>query len=120
MAAKKRPFKKPFTPKSSVNPEEEVIRVRVPRDTEVLGILDQRLGGSRASVRCLDSKTRNCRIPGRLKKRLWVRPGDVVLIQPWEFGGDEKGDIIFKYKPNQVVVLKKRGLLKQLNDYEEF
>ncbi|MFP4424717.1 MAG: translation initiation factor eIF-1A [Candidatus Woesearchaeota archaeon] len=114
---KKKPVKKSFRPQST---ESEVVRVRVPKNNEVLGILDQRLGGSRAHVRCLDGKTRNCRIPGRLKKKLWVRPGDVVLIEPWEFGGDEKGDIIFKYKPNQVNVLRKKGLLKQLDDFEEF
>ncbi|MCB9362730.1 translation initiation factor eIF-1A [Candidatus Woesearchaeota archaeon] len=98
----------------------EIVRVRMPKDKEVLGILDQRLGGSRTHVRCLDGKTRNCRIPGRLKKRLWVRPGDTVLVEPWEFGGDEKGDIIYKYKPNQVAVLRKKGMLESLEDFEEF
>ena len=44
---------------------EEVVRVRLPRGEEVLGILDRRLGGSRCEVRCLDGKTRICRIPGR-------------------------------------------------------
>ena len=112
--------KRPFKPRPQPTDQPEIIRVRMPKENEVLGVLDQRLGGSRANVRCLDGKTRNCRIPGRLKKKLWVRPGDIVLIEPWEFGGDEKGDIIFKYKPNQVNILKKKGLLKQLDDFEEF
>ncbi len=92
----------------------------MPRGREVFGILEQRLGGSRSKVRCLDGKTRVCRIPGRLKRRLWVRQGDIILVEPWEFGGDEKGDIIFKYRPTQVKFLKRKGLLKSLDEFEEF
>ena len=51
---------------------------------------------------------------GRLKRRLWVREGDVVLVEPWEFGGGEKGDIIFKYKPIQVKILEKKGYRVEL------
>jgi len=99
---------------------EEFVRVRLPREGEVLGILEQRLGGSRMRVRCFDGKTRICRIPGRLKKGLWVREGNILLIKPWEFGGDEKGDVIYKYKPNQVEILRKKGLLENVEDFEEF
>ena len=99
---------------------EEFFRVRTPRDKEILGILEQRLGGSRCRVRCLDGKTRNCRIPGRLKRKLWVRDNDILLIEPWEFDGDAKGDIVFKYKPNQVMWLQKNGFLDKLQDMDEF
>ncbi|MBU1201418.1 MAG: translation initiation factor eIF-1A [Nanoarchaeota archaeon] len=100
--------------------QEEIRRVKLPRDKQSIGILEKRLGGSRCSVRCLDGKTRVCRIPGRLKRKLWVRDGDVVLVEPWEFGGDEKGDIIFKYKPTQVQWLKTKGYLDKLEDIDEF
>ncbi|MBU1203619.1 MAG: translation initiation factor eIF-1A [Nanoarchaeota archaeon] len=100
--------------------EEPIIKVRTPRNNEVIGIVEQRLGGSRMTVRCLDGKTRNCRIPGRLKRRLWVREGDTALIQPWEFEQEKKGDVIFVYKKNQVEWLSKRGFLKGLNEFEEF
>lgn len=104
------------------SPEEqlEIGRVKLPRGKQTFGILEQRLGGSRMRVRCLDGKLRICRVPGRLKKKLWVREGDVLLIEPWELGGDEKGDVIFKYKPNQVSWLKKKGYLKELESFEEF
>jgi translation initiation factor 1A len=100
--------------------EELLARVRVPRDKEVLGVLEQRLGGSRCKVRCLDGNTRNCRIPGRLKRKLWVREGDIVLVEPWQFEGDEKGDIIFKYRPIQVDWLRKNGHLSKLESLDEF
>ena len=118
---KKKPFnKKPGNKFRPQGEQQEVVRVRLPRNNEVIGILEQRLGGSRGQVKCLDGKTRNCRIPGRLKRKLWVRPGNIVLIEPWEFGGDAKGDIIFKYKPNQADFLRKKGYLDKLEDYEEF
>src|SRR4030042_213589 len=98
---------------------EEIIRVRLPRNNEVFGLLDRRLGGSRCEVRCLDGKTRVCRIPGRLKRRLWVREGDVVLVEPWEYVND-KGDIVYKYRINQVNWLKRKGYLKGLEESEEF
>jgi len=113
----KKVFKKPLTEEEIA---EEIRRVKFPRGRQTLGILEQRVGGSRAKVRCLDGKTRICRIPGRLKRRLWVREGDLVLIEPWELSGDEKGDIIFKYKKNQVDFLKKKGYLDKLQEFEEF
>lgn len=71
-------------------------------------------------VKCVDGKSRICRIPGRLKRKLWVRAGDLVLVEPWEHGGDEKGDIIFKYRSTEVAWLKKKGILKEVQAFEEF
>lgn len=98
----------------------EIARTKVPRGREVFGILEQRLGGGRTRVRCLDGKTRVCRIPGRLKRKLWVREGDLIIVEPWEFQGDEKGDILYKYSKAQVAYLKQKGMLKQLKEFEEF
>ena len=92
--------------------EQVVTRVRLPRGEEVIGIIEQRLGGNKMLVICLDGKTRNCRVPGRLKRELWLRPGDIVIIEPWELDKD-KGDVIFKYRPNQVEWLKNNGYLKK-------
>jgi translation initiation factor 1A len=100
--------------------QEEIRRVRLPRGNQVLGIVEQRLGGSRMRVRCVDGHTRVCRIPGRLKRRLWVREGDIVLIQPWEFSSDERGDVMFKYRYSQIDYLRKKGYLKKLENENEF
>ncbi len=98
---------------------QEIMRVRTPKGREVLGLLEQRLGSSRSKVRCLDGNSRNCRIPGRLKRKLWVREGDIVLVEPWEYN-NTKGDIVHKYKASQVDWLKKKGYLKGLESVEEF
>lgn len=109
---------------SALTPEEqeelEIRRVKLPRDRQTLGIVEQRVGGSRMKVRCLDGKLRICRIPGRLKRKLWVREGDIILVEPWELSGDTKGDVIFKYRPLQVKFLKKEGYLKGLETENEF
>lgn len=95
----------------------EVLRVRIPKGTELLGIVKQRLGGSRMRVLCLDGKERICRIPGRLRRALWVREEDVVIIEPWELGGAEKADIIYKYASKaEVQFLRKKGYLKNIED----
>ena len=109
-----------FYKKAPVGPPPVVTRVLLPKEGESFGIVEQRLGGSRMRVRCFDGKTRLCRIPGRLKKNLWVRERNVVIIKPWEFGGDEKGDVIYKYRPNQVDFLRKKGYLSSLDFSEEF
>ena len=91
--------------------EQKVTRVRLPRGKEVLGTIDQRLGGNKMMVACLDGKNRNCRVPGRLRRKLWLRPNDVVIIEPWELD-NTKGDVLFKYRLNQIEWLKKKGYLK--------
>ena len=113
-------YHKPQFKKRNETEQEELIRVKTPRDREVIGVVSRRLGGSRMEVACLDGKTRICRIPGRLKNKLWIRENDIVLVEPWQFEGDEKGDIIFKYKPSHIDWLKKRGFLDKLSDLEEF
>ncbi|MBT4334211.1 translation initiation factor eIF-1A [archaeon] len=100
--------------------DNQPLRVRTPRAPEILGSVVQRLGGSRMTVSCFDGKSRLCRIPGRLKKFLWVREGDIVLIKPWEFQADTKGDIVYKYNKNQVFWLKQKGYLKEISEFNEF
>ncbi|HLC91307.1 MAG TPA: translation initiation factor eIF-1A [Candidatus Nanoarchaeia archaeon] len=97
--------------------DQQILRVRLPIKDEILGIVKQRLGGSRMRVLCLDGKERICRIPGRLRRALWVRENDVVIIEPWELGGDEKADVIHKYKSKvEVEFLKKKGYLKNIEE----
>lgn len=92
--------------------EQKIVRVRLPRGEEMIGIIEQRVGGNKMMVNCLlDRKTRNCRVPGRLRRKLWLRPGDVVIIEPWELNKD-RGDVIFKYRPTQIAWLRKKGYLE--------
>ncbi len=103
--------------------QEEVgaaIRVPLPKGRQCLGIVEIRLGYGKSRVHCTDGKTRLCKVPGHLKRGLWVRPGDIVLIEPWEIEGDRKGNIILNYRPNQRQWLERKGFLKKLIELEEF
>lgn len=93
--------------------QEGFVRARWPKNGEIIGTIVQRYGGNRMEVLTTDGKTRNCRVPGKYKRQLWLRPKDLVLVKLWEFD-KEKGDIIYKYKPNEVTQLKKKGLLNAL------
>src|SRR3989344_974064 len=97
-------------------PEENTetpVRVRTPRRGQFLGIVIERLGGNRMSVKTTDGKTRNCRVPGKYKRKFWLRTGNAVLIEPW-IDDDSKGDIVYQYRPNELYQLKKRGLIVNL------
>ena len=100
----------------SSNPEETVVtRAPLPKGEEIIGIIEERHGGNKMKVACLDQKERVCRVPGRLKRKLWLRPGDVVIVQPWEFD-KLKADVILKYKPAQIDWLRRTGHLKTETD----
>ena len=100
--------------------ELEIRRTRIPKDDEVLGFVDQRLGAGRLRIRCLDGKERICRVPGRLRRQLWIREGDLVLVKPWEYQKDDRGDILYKYTRSQVEWLRKKGYLDEAFDMDEF
>ena len=87
------------------------VRVRYPRGKEIIGMITQRVGAGRMLISCMDGKTRNCRVPGRLRRELWLRENDVVIIEPWEYD-DGKGDVLFKYTKAAIERLKKEGLFK--------
>ncbi|MEM2878316.1 MAG: translation initiation factor eIF-1A [Candidatus Hadarchaeales archaeon] len=89
---------------------EDTSRTRVPQKNEVLGMVEQMFGFDRLRVRCRDGRVRNCRIPGKIRKRMWVREGDVVVVRPWPVQGDERGDIIHRYTSTQVEWLRKEKL----------
>ncbi len=95
--------------------EPQVLRVRLPDEKkgEVLGVVISLLGGARMLVMCKDGKERNCRVPGKLKNKIWVREGNVVIVKPWDIEGDKRGDIIWRYRPVEVEWLKKRGYIEE-------
>ncbi|AKB19372.1 Translation initiation factor 1A [Methanosarcina sp. WWM596] len=51
------------------------------------------------------------RIPGSIKKKTWIKEGDVVIVVPWDFQ-NEKADVIWKYTRPQVDWLERKGYLK--------
>ncbi|TGC06771.1 translation initiation factor eIF-1A [Methanolobus halotolerans] len=90
-----------------------VTRVRTPskENKEVLAIVESMLGANHVRLRCMDGVLRMGRIPGSMKKKTWIREGDIVIAVPWEFQ-NEKADVIWKYTRLQVSWLERKGYLK--------
>src|SRR2546430_1845525 len=65
----------------------------------------------RVLVECADGVTRVCRMRGKMKRRVWIKMGDTVLVAPWDFQ-QERGDIMFRYTQGQVESLRRSGQLK--------
>ncbi len=102
--------------KFEMTPEEmEVSRIRIPRKDEVLGVVETMLGGDKVKATCDDGNTRVCRIPGRLRKRVWIRAGNLILIQPWIVQTNERGDVIFRYTDTQANWLRRKGFCKAIS-----
>jgi len=94
--------------------ELEISRIRTPREGEVLGVVEMMLGADKLRVQCDDGNVRICRIPGRLRKRVWIRTNDIVLVEPWKVQTHERADVIFRYTPTQSGWLKRRGFIKSI------
>lgn len=72
------------------------------------------LGSDKLRVQCDDGKERIVRIPGKLRKRVWIRVGDLILTQPWKVMTDRRADVIWRYTKTQAKWLERRGYLKSI------
>jgi len=91
---------------------EDVGRLPLPRRPrgEVFGIASQLLGAARIRVMCEDNISRMGRITGKMKKKMWIRAGDLLILRPWGFQ-EGKADILFRYSRTQAQFLARRNLL---------
>jgi translation initiation factor 1A len=92
---------------------------RVPGEGETLGKILEMLGDGRFKVICADGQIRVARLPGRLRKKLWLKAGDYVIVALWDFDPD-KGDIVHKYEKKDIEELKKRGFAEAIENLERY
>jgi translation initiation factor 1A len=96
------------------------VRVKLPdkKEGELFGIADQLVGGSRLNVMCEDGISRLARIPGKMKRRMWIREGDLVIVKPWEFQQD-KADVVWRYTKTQAEYLSRKEMIpKQIDVFQ--
>jgi translation initiation factor 1A len=93
------------------------IRVKMPNKkvNEMFALAEQILGGRRVSVLCADGETRLARIPGKMRRRQWVREGDLIIVWPWDFQ-DAKADVKHRYSKTQSMYLSRKGVLPEAVD----
>jgi translation initiation factor 1A len=94
-------------------------RIRVPlpnrKVNEMFAIADEILGGRRIRAVCDDGLSRISRIPGKMRRRQWVREGDLIVVQPWDFQ-DEKANVCMRYTKTQSLYLSRKGVLPDIVD----
>jgi translation initiation factor 1A len=96
------------TGKRKVLTEQEIKEEVTPGPGEVLGTVTKLLGFDRVMVKCADGYDRLCRIQGRMKRRIWIREGDTVIVAPWDFQYETRGDIVWRYPKPQAEAMRTR------------
>jgi translation initiation factor 1A len=66
------------------------------------------LGNGRVEAVCFDGTKRLCHIRGKLRKKVWINQGDIILVGLRDYQ-DGKADVIMKYFPEEARLLKSYG-----------
>jgi len=106
---RKRPKKK----KKSHGANDAPRRTRTPKrnEGEMFAIVKKMHGTNQIKAVCEDGLERMCRITGKMKKRVWMREGDLIIIMLWDFQ-PIKADIKWRYTGGQKNFLEKMGYLR--------
>ena len=90
----------------------QITRVKMPyrKNGEMFARVTEVFGQDRMGVYCEDGKYRVGRIRGKIKKRVWIRQGDLIIINPWDFetvvdGQVGKCEISWRYLKHEVAWL---------------
>ncbi|KAK7743650.1 Translation initiation factor 1A [Diatrype stigma] len=70
------------------------------------------LGNGRLEALCFDGEKRLAHIRGKLRKKVWINQGDIILLSLRDYQ-DEKGDVILKYTADEARSLKAYGELPE-------
>ncbi|KAK5998786.1 Eukaryotic translation initiation factor 4C [Cladobotryum mycophilum] len=70
------------------------------------------LGNGRLEAQCFDGTKRLGNIRGKMRKKVWINQGDIILLSLRDFQ-DDKGDVILKYTADEARSLKSYGELPE-------
>jgi translation initiation factor 1A len=104
-----------MTKKKPIAQDSGEVKIRKPyRDQgEMFAVILKMHGSDQIAAKCEDGIERKCRIPGKLKKRVWMREGDVIIVKLWDFQ-PSKADVVWRFLPAQTERLKRMRLLEKL------
>lgn len=94
------------------NDSEEKHELVAKEDGQEYAKVVKMLGNGRLTAQCYDGKDRLCHIRGKMRKKVWINQGDIVLIGLREYQ-DGKADVILKYSPDEARRLKALGELPE-------
>ena len=95
-----------------------VLKDKSPESSELYGKVSARLGGKPPIllIECEDGVERKCVVRGKMIKKVWMNPGDIVLINyNRESSECTGGEISRKYTPDEVSKLKKLNEITSLS-----
>ena len=115
--------KQPKKGKKGYQQPEEIVpsKIKMPykRNGEMFGRVVEIYGQERMQVFCEDGKHRIGRIRGESKIIVWVRVGDLVIINPWSFetevqGKLEKCEISWRYLKPEISWLSRKEKIPEI------
>ena len=84
---------------------------KLPSGNMQFAVIREFNGGSRFTALCEDGNNRMVRIPGKLKRRMWCRVNDLILIKPWPVQSDIKSDLVYRYLPAERNWLRRKKII---------
>ena len=78
----------------------------------MLCVIQRVIGAGFLEVICTDGQVYKAWIPGKMRRRVWMHEGDVILFLPWGTR-DMKGEVVYRYARDEVKKLLESGLLPQ-------
>eukprot|EP00744_Colponema_vietnamica_P001278 GILI01002136.1.p1 GENE.GILI01002136.1~~GILI01002136.1.p1 ORF type:complete len:147 (-),score=49.21 GILI01002136.1:233-673(-) len=87
-------------------------------DGQEYGQVLRMLGNGRVELYCFDNQKRLGHIRGKLRKKVWINSGDIVLVGLRDYQ-DDKADIIMKYTADEARNLKAFGELPEATKINE-
>lgn len=97
---------------------EEFESVHLPnrKEFEIFAIVTKMHGTDQIRAICEDGIERGCRITGKMKKKVWIRLNDVIIVKVWDFQ-PSKGDVVWRYLGGQKNWLDRKGYLNKLKEH---
>ena len=92
-----------------------IAKIRYPRrdELEMFAIATQLMGTDQVKTIAEDGIERQARIPGKMRKKVWIRQGDLLIIRLWDFQ-PIKADIVWRFLGTQAEHIRRKGLLNKL------
>ena len=106
-------------------PPQEIIPSRIKMPTRRWGEMFARVveiyGNDRMEVFCEDEKHRVGRIRGKIKKRVWIRKGDLIVVNPWDWSTEVKDklgkcEITWRYTRSEISWLTRNNRIPKVLD----
>lgn len=104
--------------KREANKTTKKTRLELPGDDQCIAKVTAN-NSTRWTVQCSDNIQRSARMPGRLKRRCRIFPGDIVLVTIGITGKENVCEFSRKYRPDEIRQLQRSGYISFLNDDKE-